>query len=71
MIDAEIVENHLWYNMFDFALLTKEYPKELRDEIADRYRTAGWSYVDHRTSSELGNNQGLTEFRFSNYPIEW
>ena len=71
MIDKQIAENHFWYNMYDFAFLEKEYPKEFRDKIADTYRTVGWPYVDHRTSSELGNNQGLTEFRFSKYPIEW
>lgn len=70
-IDAEIAENHLWYNMFDFAILTREYPKHLRDEIAQKYRDSGWDFVEHRTSSELGERPGLTEFRFSKYPIAW
>lgn len=70
-IDAEIKANHLWYNMYDFAILTNEYPKQLRNEIAQRYKDSGWEFVDHRTSSELGERPGLTEFRFSKYPISW
>lgn len=37
-IDAEIAENHTWYSLCDFAILTKEYPKQLRDKIAQMYR---------------------------------
>lgn len=70
-IDAEIVENHHLYPMCDFAILTKEYPKSVRDEIARKYRDSGWNFVGHRTSSENGERPGLTEFRFSKYPIEW
>lgn len=70
-IDAEIIENHHLYPMCDFAILTKEYPKSVRDEIAQKYRDAGWNFVGHRTSSENGERSGLTEFRFSKYPIEW
>ena len=70
-IDAEIVENHHLYPMCDFAILTKEYPKSIRDEIAQKYRDCGWNFVEHRTSSENGERPGLTEFRFSKYPISW
>jgi hypothetical protein len=70
-IDAEIAENHHWYHMCDFAILTKEYPKSIRDEIAQKYRDVGWNFVEHRTSSESGERPGLTEFRFSKYPISW
>ena len=70
-IDMEIMTNHLWYSMFDFAILKGEYPKHIRDEVAQRYRDSGWEFVEHRTSSELGERPGITEFRFSKFPIRW
>lgn len=41
-IDTEIKRNHGNF-AYENAILTKEYPKSVRDEIARRYREAGWN----------------------------
>lgn len=69
-IDTEIKRNHGRHSYED-AVLTKEYSKFVRDEIARRYREAGWKYVIHRTSSENGERPGLTHFKLSMTPVEW
>lgn len=68
-IDTEIKRNH-GEMPYESAILTKEYPKSVRDEIARRYREAGWKYITHHTSSENGERPGLTEFKLSMRPIE-
>ena len=69
-IDTAIKRNHGQYP-YENVILLKEYPVSVRDEIARRYREAGWKYVIHRTSSENGERPGLTHFKLSMTPIEW
>ena len=69
-IDTAIKRNHGQYP-YENAILLKEYPVSVRDEIARRYLEAGWKYVIHRTSSENGERPGLTHFKLSMTPIEW
>lgn len=69
-IDTEIKRHH-GQHPYEDAFLIKEYSKSVRDEIARRYREAGWKYVIHRTSSENGERPGLTHFKLSMKPIDW
>lgn len=69
-IDTEIKKNH-GYFPYEEAVLTKEYSQAIREEVARRYREAGWKYVIHRTSSENGERPGLTHFKLSMTPIDW
>lgn len=69
-IDTEIKKNHGHYP-YEEAMLHKEYTQAVRNEVARRYREAGWKYVIHRTSSENGERPGLTHFKLSMTPIDW
>ena len=44
------------------VVVTDEYSKEIRAEVAKEYLEAGWSIVYHQTSSENGERPGLTAF---------
>lgn len=68
-IDKEIKKNHGKYPYED-VILPKEYSWVVREEVARRYREAGWKYVIHRTSSENGERPGLTHFKLSMTPID-
>ncbi len=68
-IDESIKSNHGKYK-WEEALLDKEYPLSVRNEIGKRYMENGWKYVYHRTSSENGEEPGLTSFRFSEVPVD-
>lgn len=69
-IDKEIKKNHGHYP-YEEAILGKEYTQAVRNEVAHKYREAGWKYVIHRTSSENGERPGLTHFKLSMTPIDW
>ena len=69
-IDTEIKKNH-GNHPYEDAVLLKEYSKVIREEVARRYREAGWAYVIHRTSSENGERAGITHFKLSMNPIDW
>jgi hypothetical protein len=69
-IDTKIKKNHGNFP-YEEAILMKEYSQAIREEIARRYREAGWKYVTHRTSSENGERPGLTHFNLSMSPIDW
>ena len=64
-IDESIKSFHGWYP-WEQAIVDGEYPVPIRNEIAKRYKDAGWKYVYHKTSSENGERAGLTSFLFSN-----
>lgn len=68
-IDESIKSNHGDYD-WEEALLDKEYPLSVRNEIGKRYMENGWKYVYHQTSSENGERPGLTLFVFSEVPIK-
>jgi len=68
-IDNSIKSNHGIY-AGEEALLDKEYPLSVRNEIGKRYMENGWKYVYHRTSSENGERPGLTSFIFSEVPVK-
>ena len=68
-IDKSIENNHGDYE-WEEALLDKEYPLSVRNEIGKRYMENGWHYVYHQTSSENGERPGLTIFAFSEIPIK-
>lgn len=63
-IDSSIQSYHGWYP-YEYASIHDEYPIHVRNEIAVRYKNAGWKYVYHQTSSENGERPGLTSFIFS------
>jgi hypothetical protein len=67
-IDNSILLFHGSYS-WEEAIISGELPVETRDEIAQHYINAGWKYVYHNTSSELGERPGLTSFKFSNDAI--
>ena len=69
-IDKSIESNHCNYK-WEEALLDKEYPLSVRNEISKRYMENGWKYIYHRTSSENGEKPGLTSFIFSEVPIKY
>ena len=69
-IDEKIKRNHGNYP-YEQAILPEEYSWVVREEIARRYREAGWKNVAHRTSSENGERPGLTHFKLSMKPIDW
>ena len=64
-IDDSIKRFHGWFS-WEEAIIEGEYPLEVRNKIAKKYKENGWSFVYHRTSSENGERAGLTCFRFSN-----
>lgn len=67
-IDQSILDFHGWYS-YEKAFIYKEYPVEVRNYIAERYKEKGWKYVYHQTSSENGERPGLTDFIFSNEEV--
>lgn len=67
-IDSKIISFHGWYP-WEEAIIEGELPLDIRNQIALRYKNAGWNYVYHRTSSEGGERPGLTSFKFSKEPI--
>ena len=69
-IDSALKRVHGWYPWKE-AILENEYSIELRDAVAKKYKDAGWKYVYHATTSELGERAGLTCFKFSMSPIEY
>jgi hypothetical protein len=69
-IDDSIKSNHGEYE-WEEALLDKEYPLSVRNEIGKRYMENGWKYVYHHTSSEIGERPGLTLFVFSEVPVKY
>lgn len=67
-LEAEIDESMKIYHgdySWEQAIIEGEYSLEVRNEIARKYKAAGWSFVYHRTSSEVGDKSGLTIFLFS------
>ncbi len=68
-IDESIKRNHGNYK-WEEALLDKEYPLSVRNEIGKRYMKNGWNYVYHQTSSENDERPGLTSFIFSEVPVK-
>ncbi len=69
-IDKKIKRNH-GNHPYEQAILPEEYSRVVREEVARRYREAGWKYVIHRTSSENDERPGLTHFKLSMTPIDW
>lgn len=63
-IDDSIQGFHGWF-AWEQAIIDGEYPVAVRNQIAQKYKDAGWKYVYHQTSSENGERPGLTEFLFS------
>ena len=45
-------------------VISGEYSKELRDQVAQTYINNGWSNVEHITSSENRERPGLTAMKF-------
>lgn len=68
-IDDSIKSFHGWYP-WEEAIIIGEYSIEIRNIIGKKYKNAGWKHVYHRTSSENGERAGLTDFKFSNVPLE-
>ena len=68
-IDNSIIRFHGWYP-WEEAIIEDEIPMDIRNQIAQRYKDAGWNYVYHRTSSENNERPGLTSFKFSMEPIK-
>lgn len=62
-IEVEFTRNKERETKFDI-IVSGEWPKDERDEVAKRYEQAGWKKVTHRTSSENGERPGLTRFWF-------
>lgn len=67
-VDESIKNYHGWYP-WEEALVDREFPVEVRNEVAKRYIKAGWKFVYHNTSSENGERPGLTCFMLSNDAI--
>lgn len=63
-IDNSIKECH-GMNEYEQAFVKGEYPVNIRNTVAQKYKNAGWKYVYHITSSEHGDRPGLTRFIFS------
>ena len=68
-IDESIKSYHGWWT-WEEAIIPNEYSVPVRNEIAKRYKKAGWNFVYHQTSSENGERAGLTCFKFSNEKLE-
>ena len=68
-IDESIKRYHGIYE-WEEAILDKEYPLSVRNEIGKRYMENGWKYVYHQTSSENGERPDLTNFVFSEVPVK-
>lgn len=62
-IEMEFLQNRDRETKFD-VIVSGEWPKDERDDVAKRYEKAGWKKVTHRTSSENNERGGLTRFTF-------
>ena len=64
-IDKKI-EEYAEKNMYPWVeiVLEKELSLHERNCVAKEYQMAGWQTVYHHTSSEIGENPGLTTFVF-------
>lgn len=69
LIDTSMKNNHGKY-IYEIAIVKKELPFQIRNQIAHKYLEAGWKYVYHRTSSEQDNIEGQTIFTLSMYQID-
>lgn len=69
-IDESMKSYHGWWKDHEEAIISGEYPVSVRNEIAKKYKEAGWKYVYHQTSSENGERPGLTSFKFSNTELQ-
>lgn len=69
-IDESIKKCHGW-NEYEQAIIAGEYPVNVRNAIAQRYKDAGWKYIYHITSSEVGGPNAVTMFIFSMKKLEW
>lgn len=73
-IDESIIKNHKlklnYSNDYEEAIIEDEYNISIRNIIAEMYKSAGWKYVYHRTSSENNERGGLTHFLFSNEELK-
>lgn len=67
-IDKAIVSNHGNFT-HESALIEGEYPVEVRNKVGKMYKKAGWKYVYHQTSSENGEQPGLTHFILSTVEV--
>lgn len=64
-IDKELSKSFLTYDNYIEVILCKEYSKQLRDSIVNKYiKEGGFLKVEHSTSSENGERSGLTIFKF-------
>lgn len=63
-IDNSIKECH-GMNEYEQAFVKGEYPVNMRNTIAQKYKNAGWKYVYHITSSEVGGPNAVSMFIFS------
>lgn len=68
-IDNSIKECH-GVNEYEQAFVKEEYPVNIRNTVAQKYKNAGWDYVYHITSSEHGDRPGLTRFIFSTEKLD-
>ena len=67
-IDKSIKLYHGWYP-YEYASITEDLQRSVRDVLALRYKLAGWKFVYHTTTSEIGERPGLTSFIFSMYEL--
>lgn len=63
-IDNSIKECH-GMNEYEQAFVKGEHPVNMRNTIAQKYKNAGWKYVYHITSSEVGGPNAVSMFIFS------
>lgn len=64
-IDKKLSKSFLTYDNYIEVILCKEYSKQLRDSIVNKYiKEGGFLKVEHSTSSENGERAGLTNFKF-------
>lgn len=46
------------------VVVSGEYIQPIRQKVVEKYESAGWNVAEHKTSSEAGENPGLTMFVF-------
>ena len=69
-IDDSIKSYHGWYP-YEYASITEELPRAVREALAERYKLAGWKFVYHTSTSEIGERPGLSAFKFSMYELNY
>lgn len=69
-IDESIRKFQGWYP-WECAIIHEELSYDIREEISEMYKEAGWKYVSHKVSSENGEKAGLTSFKFSMVPLDY